>query len=263
MNEEINLAPREAFASAIAARMLIKVDKFNRDVVGLPMPLTPTIITGDRLKWANHAMQEELEEFNEAAAAGDVLESADALIDLVYFALGRLVEMGVPAQAVLDEVQRANMAKRQGELSKRPGSLGHDAVKPEGWEPPDHSWLLSFSLFDLKDLHRLRELEDQREVISPVWMELQELRELKGKDYNDVPGGRDAYFPFGHLSYAHMVHTKNLRLQSLLGAMQKGRPINFEGLYDTIKDLVNYATYYAEAMRDGRLSQASLAGGEA
>ena len=47
--------------------------------------------------------------------------------------------------------------------------------------------------------------------------------------------------------------------------MQKGRPVNFEGLYDTVKDLVNYGTYYAEAMRDGRLQQDSLAiaGGEA
>ena len=93
-----------------------------------------------------------------------------------------------------------------------------------------------------------------------MWLELQQLRESKGRDYNDVPGGRDAYFPFGHFSYAHMLHTKNLRLQSLLSAMQKGRPVNFEGLYDTVRDLVNYGTYYCEAIRDGRL--ADVAGGE-
>lgn len=265
MTEELNQQPREAFAAAIAARMLAKVAEFNREVVALPIPETPQVLGEQRLTWANAALQEELKEFNDAVDAGDVLEAADALIDLVYFALGRLVEMGVPAVAVMDEVQRANMDKQQGELSKRPGSMGHDAVKPAGWRAPDHAWLLGFSLADVRELVSLRAERAEREAMSPVWLELQALREAKGKDYNDVPGGRDAYFPYGHFSYAHMLQTKNLRVQSLLAAMQKGRQVNFEGLYDTVKDLVNYGTYYAEAMRDGRLPQDSLAiaGGEA
>lgn len=257
-----NITPREAFAAAVAARMLDKVEQFNVEVCALPIPAEPSIMDPQRLEWANTAMQEELTEFNGACEAGDVLEAADALIDLVYFALGRLIEMGVPATAVMDEVQRANMGKRRGELSKRPSSKGHDAVKPEGWTPPDHAWLLGFTLADLADLRRLREREQQREALSPVWLRLQALREAKGKDYNDVPGGRDAYFPFGHLSYAHMIHTKELRLQSLLKAMQTDRQVNFEGILDTVEDLINYATYYAEAMRDGRLSQSSLAPAE-
>lgn len=265
MTEELNQQPSEAFAAAIAARMLVKVAEFNREVVALPIPKTPQVLGKQRRTWANAALQEELKEFNDAADAGDVLEAADALIDLVYFALGRLVEMGVPATAVMDEVQRANMDKERGELSKRPGSMGHDAVKPAGWQAPDHAWLLGFTLADLRELRQLRAEAAEREALSPVWLRLQALREAKGKDYNDVPGGRDAYFPFGHFSYAHMVNTKNLRLQSLLAAMSKGRPVNFEGILDTVEDLVNYATYYAEAMRDGRLQQDSLAiaGGEA
>lgn len=262
MTEDLNQQPREAFAAAIAARMLVKVEDFNREVVALPIPETPQVIGPERQSWANAALQEELTEFNEAIDAGDVLEAADALIDLVYFALGRLVEMGVPAIAVMDEVQRANMDKEQGELSKRPGSMGHDAIKPAGWQAPDHAWLLGFSLSDVRELAKLRAEAAEREVMSPVWLELQALREAKGKDYNDVPGGRDAYFPYGHFSYANMLQTKNLRIQSLLAALQKGREVNFEGLYDTVKDLVNYGTYYAEAMRDGRLSQTSI-GGEA
>lgn len=265
MTEELNQQPREAFAAAIAARMLVKVAEFNREVVALPIPETPQVLGEQRRTWANAALQEELKEFNDAADAGDVLEAADALIDLVYFALGRLVEMGVSATAVMDEVQRANMDKERGELSKRPGSMGHDAIKPTGWQAPDHAWLLGFTLADLRELRQLRTEAAEREALSPVWLRLQALREAKGKDYNDVPGGRDAYFPFGHFSYAHMVNTKNLRLQSLLAAMSKGRPVNFEGILDTVEDLVNYATYYAEAMRDGRLQQDSLAiaGGEA
>ena len=265
MTEELYQQPREAFAAAIAARMLVKVAEFNREVVALPVPETPQVLGEQRRTWANAALQEELKEFNEAADAGDVLEAADALIDLVYFALGRLVEMGVPATAVMDEVQRANMDKERGELSKRPGSMGHDAIKPAGWQAPDHAWLLGFTLADLRELRQLRAEAAEREALSPVWLRLQALREAKGKDYNDVPGGRDAYFPFGHLSYAHMIHTKELRLQSLLKAMQTGRPVNFEGILDTVEDLINYATYYAEAMRNGRLQQDSLAiaGGEA
>ena len=262
MTEDLNQQPREAFAAAIAARMLVKVADFSREVVALPIPETPQVIGPERQNWTNAALQEELTEFNEAIDAGDVLEAADALIDLVYFALGRLVEMGVPAIAVMDEVQRANMGKEQGELSKRPGSMGYDAIKPAGWQAPDHAWLLGFSLSDVRELAKLRAEAAEREAMSPVWLELQALREAKGKDYNDVPGGRDAYFPYGHFSYAHMLQTKNLRIQSLLAALQKGREVNFEGLYDTVKDLVNYGTYYAEAMRDGRLSQTSI-GGEA
>lgn len=255
--DQLSETPREALVAALVARMLAKVGEFNKSVTGLPVPAVPAVIINERLAWSNRAMQEEMTEFNEACHEGDVLEAADALIDLVYFALGRLVEMGVPAQAVMDEVQRANMEKRRGELSKRPGSMGHDAIKPEGWTPPDHSWLLEFTLADLTELAVLREREKQREALSPVWKRLQELRESKGKDYNDVPGGRDAYFPFGHLSYAHMIHTKELRLQSLLRAMTSGRPVNYEGILDTVEDLVNYATYYAEAIRDGRLQAVS------
>jgi len=238
MTEELNQQPREACAAAIAARLLVKVAEFNREVVALPIPETPQVLGEQRRTWANAALQEELKEFNDAADAGDVLEAADALIDLVYFALGRLVEMGVPATAVMDEVQPATTHNETGARSMSPGSMGHDAIKPTGWQAPDHAWLLGFTLADLRELRQLRAEAAEREALSPVWLRLQALGEAKGKDYNDVPGGRDAYFPFGHFSYAHMVNTKNLRLQSLLAAMSKGRPVNFEGILDTVEDLV-------------------------
>ncbi|UTC27997.1 HAD superfamily hydrolase [Stenotrophomonas phage A1432] len=247
MNE--NVSSNEAFAAALAVRMLMKVEQFNVDIVNLPIPAKPTMMSDDRCEWTNSALQEEVAEFNQACSDGDILEAADALVDLVYFALGRLTEMGVPAMMLFDEVQRANMDKKQGSLSKRPGSLGHDAIKPEGWQPPDHQLVLGFTLQDAQALAELRNKQAQREDISPIWLELQELRETKGQDYNNVPGGREAYFPFGHQSYAHMIHTKNLRLQSLLNAMLDGRLPNYEGLYDTAKDLVNYGTYYAEWLK--------------
>lgn len=256
----------EIFAVSLVARMLVKVEEFNKSILALPIPSEPQVLNEQRRVWASGAILEELHEFAAASDTGDVEEAADALIDLIYFALGRLVEMGVPAVAVMDAVHDANMTKIQGELAKRPGSLGYDAVKPEGWTAPDHAWLLDFTLTDLKELRRLRAMHNAgSETNSPVWQHLQALRHAKGQDYNNVPGGRDAYFPFGHFSYAHMIHTKNLRIQSLLRAMANGQQPNFEGLLDTVEDLVNYATYYAEALREGKLEQEviTLKGGPA
>src|SRR5210317_927118 len=62
------------------------------------------------------------------------------------------------------------------------------------------------------------------------------LLERKSKDYNSgVP--RDAYFPHGMLSYHQMLHTKVLRIQSLLNS--KSKP-NFESIEDSLEDLLNY-----------------------
>ena len=120
MTEELNQQPREAFAAAIAARMLAKVAEFNREVVALPIPETPQVLGEQRLTWANAALQEELKEFNDAVDAGDVLEAADALIDLVYFALGRLVEMGVPATAAAKKAPVKKAPVKRAPVKKAP-----------------------------------------------------------------------------------------------------------------------------------------------
>ena len=57
-----------------------------------------------RGKWMN-------EEVAEFLVAEDIYEQADAMIDLIYFALGTLVEMGLEADELFDIVQQANMSK--------------------------------------------------------------------------------------------------------------------------------------------------------
>lgn len=242
---ELEMGPREAFAAAIAARMLEKTEQFNREVVGLPIPEVPTILSEERVKWARAALSEEVKEFIDASSTGDVLEAADGLIDLVYFALGRLVEMGVPAAAVFEEVHRANMGKQRGELSKRPGSLGYDAVKPEGWKAPDHSWLLNFGLADL-DKSRLWD------NLSPFLQQAAVLRAQKGNDYN-TGADLDDYFPLGHLSYFQMLHVKFLRIKSVLVLMALGRSTNYDSLQDSVQDMSNYLTFYGERLMRGDL----------
>lgn len=63
----------------------------------------------------------------------DLAQQADALVDLVYVALGTAVQLGLPWEKLWDDVQRANMAKVRG-----PTKRGHavDVTKPEGWRGP-------------------------------------------------------------------------------------------------------------------------------
>lgn len=129
--------------------------RFAEEVLGLPIPVEPSRLDPVRKRWASAAMHEELAEFLQADELEDEL---DALLDLVYFALGRVVEMGILPGPAFEAVHQANMTKRRGELSKRPGSLGYDAVKPEGWEPPDLKPFLTIRRPDLDALWFLDKL---------------------------------------------------------------------------------------------------------
>jgi predicted HAD superfamily Cof-like phosphohydrolase len=219
--------------------MQVKVEEFNTTIRGQAIPPTPTVLTEVQARRTSEAVNEELLELKHACLDGDVLEAADAVIDMMFFGLGRLAEMGVPAAAVFEAVHAANMKKVPGDLAKRSGWSGSDAVKPAGWTPPDHSFLLNFSLADVEKARMFDEL-------SPVFQEITRLRKAKGEDYNNVPGGRDAYFPFGHQSHAHMLNTKTLRVLSLVNSMTSGKQPNFEGIRDSVRDLVNYGAFYAE-----------------
>lgn len=74
----------------------------------------------------------------------DHAQTFDALLDLVYVALGTAHLMGYPWQEGWKRVQQANMqkvrAKEDGSDSKRGSSF--DVVKPPGWTPPDIESLL-------------------------------------------------------------------------------------------------------------------------
>lgn len=135
--------------------MLAMVERFNREVIGLPVPDAPQRLDPERKHWAHGAMSEELAEFMEAET---LEEEVDALVDLSYFAMGRLVEMGVLPGPVFEEVHKANMAKERGSLSKRPHSRGYDAVKPAGWTPPDLKAYLTIRQSDLEVLRFLDEM---------------------------------------------------------------------------------------------------------
>lgn len=86
---------------------------------------------------------EELTELNVALGKQDLPEALDALVDLVYVALGTAYLLDLPFKEAWYQVHAANMQKRRAssaEQSKRGTQL--DVVKPVGWRSPDHSFLL-------------------------------------------------------------------------------------------------------------------------
>lgn len=81
-----------------------------------------------RITW----MQEEIRELE---AAETIEDQADAIVDLIYFALGYLVEMGVSPNGIWRAVQQANMAKRWPD-GVRTDAMGK-VIKPDGWKSPE------------------------------------------------------------------------------------------------------------------------------
>lgn len=73
--------------------------------------------------------------------------------------------------------------------------------------------------------------------------EAKELKLRKSKDYQGSQFTETDYFPFGHLSYIHMMHTKMLRIRSV--AEQCEAEVNFESLTDSLIDMINYSAMYA------------------
>ncbi|UFK26698.1 hydrolase [Roseobacter phage RDJL6] len=135
--------------------LIAMTERFARDIIGLPIPDRPTRLSPERKKWASGALSEELTEFMDAETLED---EVDALLDLMYFAGGRIVEMGVLPGASFEEVHAANMKKERGELSKRPHSKGFDAIKPEGWTAPDLKPYCTLTRGDVQTLGFLADL---------------------------------------------------------------------------------------------------------
>lgn len=90
-------------------------------------------------------MEEELMEYREAVANGDLEGALDALVDLTYVVMGTAHLHGFRKfDQAWNRVHHANMQKRRvlkpGE-SKR-GNDKYDIVKPDGWKAPDLSDLV-------------------------------------------------------------------------------------------------------------------------
>ena len=124
-------------------------EKFGLDNCTYHRP-GPRNLPPDAIEFRKKFMREELDEFSQACADGDQAKAFDALLDLVYVAMGTAHLMGFPWHQGFNEVQRANMTKERATHAGDPRSVrGHalDVVKPLNFIPPDlvnilknHGW---------------------------------------------------------------------------------------------------------------------------
>jgi predicted HAD superfamily Cof-like phosphohydrolase len=146
--------PVEAKGAAMRKMVAVLNDKLavmTADIVdfhekfGLDYKGPPRTLQGELLHFRSEFMAEELAEYVESAEAGDLESQLDAIIDLIYVALGTLYMQGMlPVFAEgWKRVQAANMAKVRCE---RPGDSKRgttfDVIKPEGWTAPTHKDLI-------------------------------------------------------------------------------------------------------------------------
>ena len=100
---------------------------------GPPVGASPRMLQKSRVLSRGKWMNEEVAEF---LVAEDIYEQADAMIDLIYFALGTMVEMGLEPDELFDIVQKANMAKLWPDGKPHYNPKDNKVLKPEGWEDP-------------------------------------------------------------------------------------------------------------------------------
>ena len=110
---------------------------FNHDC-----PPRPEFLPRERMQKRLAWMTEELGEFRDAMTIQD---QADAMIDLIYFALGTLVEMGVRPGKLFDIVHNANMQKLWPDGKVHYGPDGK-VIKHPSWKNPEPNLLEEIQL---------------------------------------------------------------------------------------------------------------------
>lgn len=110
----------------------------------------PHLIEEDLASFRRRFLLEELNEFCSAQENNDLVEIADALVDLVVVALGTAHFYGLPFDKLFEEVHRSNLEKTRTETavqSKR--GTAWDLQKPEGWKPPDLVSIIADYILDI------------------------------------------------------------------------------------------------------------------
>lgn len=103
---------------------------------GATMPTMPSDMKVRHLRI--RLIDEELNEFADANSKGDIIETADALADMLYVIYGACDVYGIDIEPVFEEVHRSNMSK----LWTHPEKTAH--LTKWGHTPPEE--LLTFEL---------------------------------------------------------------------------------------------------------------------
>jgi predicted HAD superfamily Cof-like phosphohydrolase len=105
---------------------------------GVPHRTDPALPGLDRLRMRAEILFEEVAELEEAALKGDMVETADAIIDCMYILIGHALEFGLADKlpALFDEVHRSNMSKLGPDgrpIYRQDGKV----LKGPNYSPPD------------------------------------------------------------------------------------------------------------------------------
>lgn len=103
----------------------------------IPKMESPGLSNDELIELRIKLLKEEVEEYAEAARAGDLVEVLDALADIGYILAGTIINHGMQHiyDDAFDEVHRSNMAKLvDGKVLRREDGK---VMKPEGWQPPN------------------------------------------------------------------------------------------------------------------------------
>ena len=115
-----------------------QVKKFQQDIIGYDVPKQSSKLPDDVKELTIVQLREEIQELQDSHTLTD---EVDALIDLIYFAYGGLVKMGIPEDtfaALHTIVHNANMTKVAGKKATRDyEGTAVDAVKPTNFMPPE------------------------------------------------------------------------------------------------------------------------------
>ena len=110
---------------------------FNTEVIGIK-DRTKELLGVDELNFTTVALREEIGEFEDAHLEKDYIGAIDALIDLMYFAIGGLHKLGLTVNEMelcAQAVHECNMTKKRGVVARR--NQENDAVKPAEWVGPE------------------------------------------------------------------------------------------------------------------------------
>ncbi len=91
-----------------------KVMEFQKaiaDALQKPLKETPSFPPPATVVLRTGLIDEENKELKDAIAKSDIVEVADALIDLLYVIYGMGIEFGLPMNKLFDEVHESNMTK--------------------------------------------------------------------------------------------------------------------------------------------------------
>ena len=105
---------------------------------GLKYSGPPRELLSDMGMFRIRFMKEELDEYGQACLDGNKAKQLDALVDLVYVAIGTAYLQGFDFTEAWRRVHAANMKKvRAVEASASVRGSVYDVVKPPGWQAPN------------------------------------------------------------------------------------------------------------------------------